>query len=55
MGWLYWYKFLYDGKIVSFDRVNKKWNLLLDDEDDDRRVPSISGMFRIDQYALVLK
>jgi hypothetical protein len=26
---------LHDGKIVSFDRVNKKWNLLLDDEDDD--------------------
>jgi hypothetical protein len=26
---------LHDGKIVSFDRVNKKWNLLLDDQDDE--------------------
>jgi hypothetical protein len=26
---------LHDDKIVSFDRVNKKWNLLLDDQDDD--------------------
>jgi hypothetical protein len=26
---------LHDGKIVSFDSVNKKWNLLLDGEDDD--------------------
>jgi hypothetical protein len=26
---------LHDGKIVSFDRVNRKWNLLLDDQDDD--------------------
>jgi hypothetical protein len=26
---------LHDGKIVSFDSVNQKWNLLLDDEDDD--------------------
>jgi hypothetical protein len=24
-----------DGKIVSFDVVNQKWNLLLDDQDDD--------------------
>jgi hypothetical protein len=26
---------LHDGKIVSFDRVSRKWNLLLDDQDDD--------------------
>ena len=26
---------LNDGKIVSFDVVNQKWNLLLDDEDDE--------------------
>jgi hypothetical protein len=26
---------LNDGKIVSFDGVNEKWNLLLDDEDDE--------------------
>jgi hypothetical protein len=26
---------LHDGKIVSFDSVNQKWNLLLDDEHDD--------------------
>jgi hypothetical protein len=26
---------LHDGKIVSFDRVNKKLNLLLDDQDDE--------------------
>jgi hypothetical protein len=26
---------LNDGKTVSFDRVNKKWNLLLDDQDDE--------------------
>jgi hypothetical protein len=26
---------LHDGKIVSFDSVNQKWNFLLDDEDDD--------------------
>jgi hypothetical protein len=26
---------LHDGKLVSFDSVNQKWNLLLDDEDDD--------------------
>jgi hypothetical protein len=26
---------LNDGKIVSFDRVQKEWNLLLDDQDDD--------------------
>jgi hypothetical protein len=26
---------LNDGKIVSFDVVNQRWNLLLDDQDDD--------------------
>jgi hypothetical protein len=26
---------LHDGKIVSFDRVSRKWNLLLDVQDDD--------------------
>jgi hypothetical protein len=27
--------YLNDGKIVSFDVVNQKWSLLLDDPDDD--------------------